>query len=45
MPLENLDIEELDVGREFVFDGKIYEIRSIANVERGILINVVQSMD
>ena len=24
MPLDDLDIDELEVGREFVYDGKIY---------------------
>ena len=41
MPLEKLDIDDLEVGREFMFRGKIYEIRSIAESDLGFLINVV----
>ena len=45
MPLENLEVDDLDVGREILFKGVIYEIRSINELEKGILINVVQTMD
>ena len=41
MPLEQLDVEELEVGRELVFEGKIYEIRSLTEMHDHILMNVV----
>ena len=41
MPLEKLDVDDLEVGREFMFRGKVYEIRSIAESDIGFLINVV----
>lgn len=45
MPLEHLDVEELEVGRELVFDGKIYEIRSLTEMDDHILMNVVIVME
>ncbi len=45
MPLEKLDIDELEVGREFLFRGKVYEIRSIADTVNGFLINVILIME
>ena len=45
MPLEKLDIDDLEVGREFLFRGKVYEIRSIAETDTGFLINVVLIME
>ena len=45
MPLDNLEIDDLDVGREFVFKGKVYEIRSITEQEDNFLINVVLIME
>ena len=45
MPLENLEVEDLEVGREFVFDRKIYEIRSLTETDEGILMNVVIVME
>lgn len=41
MPLEELEVDELEEGREFFLKGAIYEIRSINETERGILINVI----
>jgi len=43
MPLEELEIEELEVGGQFVYNNLVYEIRSIAELEKGLLINVVQN--
>ncbi len=45
MPLDNLEIDDLEVGREFVFKGKVYEIRSIAEQEDDFLINVILVME
>ena len=45
MPLEQLDVEELEVGRELVFEGKIYEIRSLTEMHDHILMNVVIVME
>ncbi len=45
MPLEQLEVEELEVGREMVFAGKIYEIRSLTEMEDYILMNVVIVME
>lgn len=40
MPLDSLEMEEMAPGEEFVFDGKVYEIRSVIKGENGFLINV-----
>jgi len=45
MPLEQLEVEELEVGRELVFGGKIYEIRSLTEMDAYILMNVVVVME
>lgn len=44
LPLDEMEIDELDIGEEFVFKGQIYEIRSLSEIERGLLMNVVQIM-
>lgn len=40
MPLDSLHMEEMAPGEEFIFNGKVYEIRSVAQDEHGFLINV-----
>lgn len=45
MPLESLDVEDLEVGREFAYNGQIYEIRSLSEMNDGILMNVVMVME
>ncbi len=46
MPLDDLEVEDLEVGREFPFNGQIYEIRSLFETEDGgIRMNVVLVMD
>ncbi len=45
MPLENLEMEELAIGEEFMFKGKVYEIRSVAEDRDGYLINVSLTMN
>ncbi len=42
LPLEQLELEDLEVGRDFVFNGTIYEIRSLVETDDGILMNVVE---
>jgi hypothetical protein len=40
LPLESLDIEELAPGEEFVFNGRVYEIRSVSTASETVLLNV-----
>jgi len=42
IPLEDLEVEDLDVGGQFVYNGLVYEIRSVAELDKGLIINVVQ---
>jgi len=44
LPVETLELEELETGREFEYNGRIYEIRSVADDAHGIRINVVMSL-
>lgn len=44
LPLEQLDVEDLEPGGEFEFEGNLYEIRSVLENEREIRINVVLSL-
>jgi hypothetical protein len=45
MPLEELDVDDLAVGREFPLNGKVYEIRSIQQGEGVIHLNVVMILE
>lgn len=45
MPLDDLDIDELEVGREFLYDGKIYEVRSMYGSDDNVRLNVVIALD
>ena len=40
LPLESLDIEDMAPGEEFIFNGRVYEIRSVSHLEGTVLINV-----
>lgn len=40
LPLESLDVEELAAGEEFVFNGRVYEIRSAWHHGETIHVNV-----
>ena len=40
LPLEHLEVEELAPGEEFVFNGRVYEIRSVFPQGQGFLLNV-----
>ena len=44
LPLEQLDIEDLEPGEEFEYEGNIYEIRSVHEHDDQIRINVVLSL-
>lgn len=44
VPLDQLDVEDLEPGGEFEFEGNLYEIRSVQEDEHEIRINVVLSM-
>lgn len=43
--LDDLELDELEEGREFIFGGRIYEIRSITETAGGTLLNVVLALD
>ncbi|HEX9843915.1 MAG TPA: hypothetical protein VGC20_14245 [bacterium] len=40
LPLESLDIEDMAPGEEFVFNGRVYEIRSVSHQAETVLLNV-----
>lgn len=40
VPLESLDVEDLAPGEEFVFNGRVYEIRSVSQAGEAMLVNV-----
>jgi hypothetical protein len=44
VPLDQLDVEDLEPGGEFEFEGNLYEIRSVQESDREIRINVVVSL-
>ena len=44
MPLDALDVEDLEPGEEFEFEGNLYEIRSVQEDADQIRINVVLSL-
>jgi hypothetical protein len=44
MPLEQLDVEDLEPGGEFEFEGNLYEIRSVQQDRDTIRINVVLTL-
>jgi hypothetical protein len=44
LPLESLDVEDLEPGEEFEFEGNLYEIRSVQENNEHIRINVVLSL-
>ncbi len=41
LSLEDLDVESLEPGAEFEYQGSLYEIRSVQEGQQGIRINVV----
>jgi len=44
VPMETLELEELEAGQEFEYNGRVYEIRSVADDVHGIRINVVMAI-
>lgn len=45
MPLEALEVEELEPGEEFVFNGKVYQIRSVLHRDEDVMINVTLALN
>ena len=45
LDLEDLDLDDLAPGREFSYQGKIYEIRSVQERDSGLHMNVVMIME
>ena len=45
LPLDALDLDDLAVGREFTYNGKLYEIRSLSEVEETVRMNVVMILE
>lgn len=45
VPLEELDLDELEAGEEFAYRGKIYQVRSVLHVDNEVKINVTMTMD
>lgn len=45
LPLEALEVEELETGQEFEYNGRVYEIRSVMEGAQGVRINVVMAVD
>ncbi|HEX7926865.1 MAG TPA: hypothetical protein VF678_04675 [bacterium] len=44
LPIEMLEVEELETGTEFEYNGRLYEVRSVSQNPKGVLINVVMSL-
>jgi hypothetical protein len=44
LPLDQLDVEDLEPGGEFEYEGNLYEIRSVQQEREAIRINVVLSL-
>jgi hypothetical protein len=42
--LDQLDVEDLEPGGEFEYEGNLYEIRSVQQEREAIRINVVLSL-
>lgn len=45
LPLDALDLDDLAVGREFTYKGKLYEIRSLSEDEETVRMNVVMILE
>ena len=45
LPLEELELDDLATGREFAYQGRIYEIRSVQERDRALHMNVVMIME
>lgn len=44
MPMDELNVEELETGSEFEYNGRVYEIRSVIENDQEIRINVVMAV-
>ncbi|MCH8843961.1 MAG: hypothetical protein IID61_13435 [SAR324 cluster bacterium] len=45
LPLDALDLDDLAVGREFTYNGKLYEIRSLSEDGDTVRMNVVMILE
>ena len=45
LPLDALDLDDLAVGREFTYNGKLYEIRSLREDGETVFMNVVMILE
>ena len=45
LPLDALDLDDLAVGREFTYHGRLYEIRSLSENGDTVLMNVVMILE
>ena len=45
LPLDALDLDDLAVGREFTYHGRLYEIRSLSEDEETVRMNVVMILE
>lgn len=45
LPLEELDVESLEPGEEFPYQGRIYEIRSVTRTGNEVFINVMLAVN
>ena len=45
IPLDDLDLDDLDAGEEFVFKDRVYEIRHLEEYADHIQLNVVLKME
>ena len=40
MPMDELEVSDLETGEEFIFNGRVYEIRSVHHMDDMVFINV-----
>jgi hypothetical protein len=45
LPLEALEVADLEPGEEFIYNGKVYEIRSVIREGEEITLNVLLAMN
>ena len=45
LPLDALDLDDLAVGREFTYNGKLYEIRALSEDGDTVRMNVVMMLE
>lgn len=45
LPLEALEVESLEPGEEFPYQGRVYEIRSVTRTGNDVFINVMLAVN